>query len=138
MITLPRTLQRTRVVIALAAMLGVSSAAAQQAKSPAGYPDKPVRLIVTFAPGASNDILARLIGGKLGDEWGQNFVIDNRPGGGGAIGVSAVVKAAPDGYTLLLANSGPSVGAPMLAREPAYSPFDFTQIVYIGYAPLVI
>jgi tripartite-type tricarboxylate transporter receptor subunit TctC len=138
MITPPRKLQRTRVVLALAATLGVSSAAAQQAKSQAGYPDKPVRLIVTFAPGASNDILARLIGGKLVDEWGQNFVIDNRPGGGGTIGVNAVVKAAPDGYTLLLANSGPSVGAPMLAHEPAYSPFDFTQIVYIGYAPLVI
>ena len=101
----------------------------QQGKTAAGYPEKPVRLIVTFAPGASNDILARLIGGKLANEWGQNFVIDNRPGGGGAIGINAVVKSAPDGYTLLLANSGPSVGAPMLARESSYSPFDFTQIV---------
>lgn len=131
-------LQRTWLPGALAAAFGVWPAAAQQLKPAASYPEKPVRLIVTFAPGASNDILARLVGGKLADKWGQNFVIDNRPGGGGAIGVNAVVKAAPDGYTLLLANSGPSVGAPMLAREPSYSPFDFTQIVYIGYAPLVI
>ena len=134
-------LERILQVWSLAGILvtaGGMAAAAQPEKSATAYPVKPVRLIVTFAPGASNDILARLIGGKLADEWGQNFVIDNRPGGGGAIGVNAVVKSAPDGYTLLLANSGPSVGAPMLAQEPSYSPFDFTQIVYIGYAPLVI
>ena len=134
-------LERILQVWSLAGILvtaGGMAAAVQPEKSATAYPVKPVRLIVTFAPGASNDILARLIGGKLADEWGQNFVIDNRPGGGGAIGVNAVVKSAPDGYTLLLANSGPSVGAPMLAQEPSYSPFDFTQIVYIGYAPLVI
>src|SRR5688572_26412298 len=131
-----------RELFRLSAVLTLSLAAvtpgAAQKNAATDYPTRPVRLIVTFAPGASNDILARLIGGKLGDEWGQNFVIDNRPGAGGAIGVHAVVKAAPDGYTLLLANSGPSVGAPMLAQNPTYSPFDFTQIVYIGYAPLVI
>jgi len=131
-----RELFRLSAVLTLS-LAGVTPAAAQK-DAATDYPTRPVRLIVTFAPGASNDILARLIGGKLGDEWGQNFVIDNRPGAGGAIGVHAVVKAAPDGYTLLLANSGPSVGAPMLAQNPTYSPFDFTQIVYIGHAPLVI
>lgn len=131
-----------RKILLLSAVLTITVAAiapaAAQKNAAADYPNRPVRLIVTFAPGASNDILARLIGGKLADEWGQNFVIDNRPGAGGAIAVNAVVKAAPDGYTLLLANSGPSVGTPMLAQNPSYSPFDFTQIVYIGYAPLVI
>jgi len=121
----------------LAGLLATTDAFAQK-NAATDYPDRPVRFIVTFAPGASNDILARLIGGKLADAWGQNFVVDNRPGGGGAIGVNAVAKATPDGYTLLLANSGPSVGAPMLSLKPLYSPLDFTQIVYIGYAPLLI
>ncbi len=125
-------------ILSMLLLAALSAPALAQKNAATDYPNRPVRLIVTFAPGASNDILARLIGGKLADEWGQNFVIDNRPGGGGAIGVQAVAKAAPDGYTLLLANSGPSVGAPMLSLAPLYSPFDFTQIVYIGYAPLLI
>ena len=123
---------------ALAAMCAIAPAVAQQGNPAGSYPEKPVRLIVTFAPGASNDILARLIGGKLVDAWGQNFIIDNRPGAGGAIGAATVAKGVPDGYTLLLANSGPSVSAPMIAKEPLYGPRDFTSIVFIGYAPLVI
>jgi tripartite-type tricarboxylate transporter receptor subunit TctC len=111
--------------------------AAQQDRA-ADYPSRPVRLIVTFAPGASNDILARLIGGKLAEAGGQNFIVDNRAGAGGAIGASTVAKATPDGHTLLLANSGPSVGNPLLTKNASYSPRDFTNIVYIGYAPLVI
>lgn len=112
--------------------------AAQQQDRAAEYPNKPVRLIVTFAPGASNDILARLVAAKLADAWGRNFIVDNRAGAGGAIGAATVAKAAPDGYTLLLANSGPSVGNPLLTKNAGYSPRDFTNIVYIGYAPLVI
>ena len=121
-------------------MVGLAAALPAMAqKDPApGYPNKPVRVIVTFSPGASNDILARLIGGKLADAWGQNFLVDNRPGAGGAIGAATVAKGTPDGHTLLLANSGPSVGVPMLAKEPMYSPLEFTNIVFIGYAPLVI
>lgn len=123
-------------VVAAAAAWGLSGAAVAQ--DSAAYPDKPVRLIVTFAPGASNDILARLIAAKLTEAWGRNFIVDNRAGAGGAIGASTVAKSAPDGHTLLLANSGPSVGNPLLTRTAGYSPRDFTNIVYIGYAPLVI
>ena len=102
------------------------------------YPTRPVRWVVPFTPGASNDIIARLVGQKLGDAWGQQFVIDNRPGAGGAVGAETVAKANPDGYTLLLANPGPSVNTPLMLKRPLYRVEDFTNIVFIGYAPLII
>ena len=122
--------------VGIVAAVCAMAAGAQQGKGE--YPDKPVRVIVTFAPGASNDILARLIGAKFTEAWGQNIIVDNRPGAGGAIGATTVARANPDGYTLLLANSGPSVSNPMLTKGSPYGPRDFTNIVYIGYAPLVI
>lgn len=123
-------------IVAAAVACGMAGAALAQDR--AVYPERPVRLIVTFAPGASNDILARLIAAKLTEAWGRHFIVDNRAGAGGAIGAATVAKSAPDGHTLLLANSGPSVGNPLLTRTAGYSPRDFTNIVYIGYAPLVI
>src|SRR6266581_3019254 len=76
--------------------LGNRMAAAQ------GYPSRPVRLILGASPGGIIDILARLMGRWLSERLGQSFVIDNRPGGGGAIAIETVAKAAPDGYTLLM------------------------------------
>jgi tripartite-type tricarboxylate transporter receptor subunit TctC len=102
------------------------------------YPTKPVRWVVPFTPGASNDIIARLIGAKLGDAWNQQFIIDNRPGAGGAVGAETVAKATPDGYTLILANPGPNVNTPLMMKNPLYRVEDFTPVVYIGYAPLII
>jgi tripartite-type tricarboxylate transporter receptor subunit TctC len=101
------------------------------------YPDKPVRLVVPFAPGGT-DIIARLVGQKLVGVWGQQFVIDNRPGAGGAVGTEMVARAAPDGYTLLLTNPGPSIYNVLLRKKPPYAVSDFAPIVYIGYAPLIV
>jgi tripartite-type tricarboxylate transporter receptor subunit TctC len=109
-----------------------------QSEPPSAYPSRPVRWIVPFTPGASNDIIARLVGHKLGEAWNQQFVVDNRPGAGGSIGADTVAKAAPDGYTLLLANPGPSVNTPLMLKKPMYKVEDFTNIVFIGYAPLLI
>jgi len=92
------------------------------------YPDRPVRLIVPFAPGGGNDFLARLAGRKLGEALGQPFVIDNRAGGGGVIATGLVAKSAPDGYTLLLGFIGPLAIAPSLGRV-SYDPFrDFAAV----------
>jgi tripartite-type tricarboxylate transporter receptor subunit TctC len=126
----------TRRVGASLAMLAATAALA--AEPAANYPGRPVRWVVPFTPGASNDIIARLVGQKLGDAWGQQFVVDNRPGAGGALGAETVAKANPDGYTLLLANPGPSVNTPLMLKRPLYRFDDFTNIVFIGYAPLII
>lgn len=113
---------------------------AQSAGRAAGadYPARPVRWVVPFPPGASNDIIARLVGQKLTEAWGQQFVVDNRPGAGGSLGADTVAKAAPDGYTLLLANPGPNINNPLMRKDTPYKVRDFAPIVFIGYAPLII
>ena len=127
-----------RIEIAIAMATAVASTAVTAADTTSNYPNRPVRWIVPFTPGASNDIIARLVGGKLGEAFGQQFVIDNRPGAGGAIGAETVAKAVPDGYTLILANPGPSVNTPLMLKRSTYKVEDFTNIVFIGYAPLLI
>jgi tripartite-type tricarboxylate transporter receptor subunit TctC len=104
----------------------------------ANYPNKPVRFVVPFTPGASNDIVARLVAAKLGEAWNQQFIIDNRGGAGGLVGADTVAKAVPDGYTLLLSNPGPSVNSPLLAKNAPYKVDDFVPVVFFGYAPLMI
>lgn len=102
-----------------------------------GYPAKPVRLVVPFTPGASTDIVARLLGGKLAEAWGQQFVADNRPGAGGALGGEVVARAAPDGYTLMITNPGPSLNNIVLRKDPPYRFEDFSTIIFIASAPLI-
>ena len=117
---------------------GLLATAATAQNIAANYPNKPVRFVVPFTPGASNDIVARLVAAKLGDAWNQQFIIDNRGGAGGLVGADTVAKAVPDGYTLLLSNPGPSVNSPLLAKNAPYKVDDFVPIVFFGYAPLMI
>jgi tripartite-type tricarboxylate transporter receptor subunit TctC len=105
----------------------------------AAYPDKPIKIIVTFAPGGASDIVARVVGEQLGKILGQPVIIDNRPGAGGSVGGSTVAQAAADGFTLMLSNSTPvSIGPFALEKQP-YDPItDFTHIAAIGTAPCVV
>jgi tripartite-type tricarboxylate transporter receptor subunit TctC len=80
------------------------------------YPTRPVRIIVPLAPGAVNDITARLIGQWLSERLGQPFLIENRPGGGGNIGIEAVVRAPPDGYTLLVVGTAAAINATLFEK----------------------
>src|SRR2546422_5322888 len=97
------------------------------------WPTKPLRVIVTFSPGGSSDIVARLIAIPLQTELGQTVVIDNKPGAGGTVGALEAARAAPDGYTLLLSNSAPISISPAMQDEPRYDPVkSFTHVSYIG------
>src|SRR5579871_3216011 len=86
------------------------------------YPSRPVTVVVPFAAGGGNDILARLLAQHMGQALGQQFVIENRAGAGGTIGARAVAKAPPDGHTLMVAHSGVFAIAPALYADPGYDP----------------
>jgi len=113
--------------------LSVSSATAQN------YPTRQITLVVPFAPGGPADFLGRLIGQKMGEDLGQQLVIDNRPGANTIIGAQAVAKAAPDGYTLLMAIDGTLVMNPFLYSKLAYDPFkDFVPVSLVALVPSAV
>jgi tripartite-type tricarboxylate transporter receptor subunit TctC len=105
----------------------------------AAWPEKTIRIVVTFAAGGASDIVARVIGEQLGKKLGQSVIVDNKPGAGGSVGGTAVVQSPADGYTLMLSNSTPvSIGPFALEKQP-YDPLaDFTHIASIGTAPCVV
>jgi tripartite-type tricarboxylate transporter receptor subunit TctC len=110
--------------------LGAPSALAQE------FPTKPVRLITPFPPGGTTDILARITAHKLTQAFGQQVIVDNRGGGGGTIGVEAAARAAPDGYTILIAHIGPLSMAPALYPRLAYDQVkSFSPITLLATVP---
>jgi tripartite-type tricarboxylate transporter receptor subunit TctC len=124
-------------VVAMALSLAAGSAAAQQ-KSAAQqkYPIKPIRLVSPFAPGGGTDILARLLAPPVSEALGQTIVVDNRPGGGGSLGAGTVVRAEPDGYTLILVSGSFGANA-ALHNLPYDSVKDITPIILLGETGLV-
>jgi tripartite-type tricarboxylate transporter receptor subunit TctC len=121
-------------LIGLAALL--LAAGASDVASADTYPSRPIRLVVPFAPGGPADFLARLIGQKMGEDLGQQIVIDNRPGANTIIGAQLVAKADPDGYVLLMAIDGTLVMNPFLYSKLSYDAFkDFAPIALVASVP---
>ena len=105
----------------------------------ASWPARPVRVVVTFPPGGSVDVVPRIIAQRLAERWGQPWVFDNRPGAGGQIAVDIVLKAPADGYTLLVGPTGTMTVNPSLYRKLNYDPIrDFAPIVSLARAPMVL
>jgi tripartite-type tricarboxylate transporter receptor subunit TctC len=103
------------------------------------WPTKPVKIIVPFAPGGTADLLGRLMQQRLSEQLKASFIVENRPGAGGAIGSDLVAKAAPDGYTLVVSGIASHAIAPMLPRGTPYDPVrDFTHIALFGGPPAVL
>jgi tripartite-type tricarboxylate transporter receptor subunit TctC len=132
MLTLPLARALIPLMLACAAALVYTKAQAQD------YPTRAVRIIVPFAPGGSADVFGRFIAQKLQDSTGQNFIIDNRPGGGSVIGTDAVAKAPADGYTLLLMSNTHTVNESLIPSKPFVLMKDFVPIAPINYSDLVL
>ena len=124
-----------RFALALALLLAtpVALAAAAQTR----YPDRPIRFIVAFPPGASTDIVARIVSARLAESWGQNVVVENRPGAGGNIGAQTAVRANPDGYTILMNSSAIAVNV-SLYKNPGYRISDFIAVLQGPTTPNLI
>ena len=104
----------------------------------AAWPEKPIRIVVTFAAGGASDIVARAISEPLAKALGQTVIVDNKPGAGGTIGGLEVVRAAPDGYTLMLSNSTPTSIGPFTVPTKPYDPIkQFTHVAMLGVAPVL-
>ena len=103
------------------------------------YPVKPIRLIVPFAPGGANDIIARVVSQRLAEPLGQQVIVENRGGAGGAIGAELVARSPADGYILLLANPGPNAINPLLQPKTPYDPIkDFSMVTLMAVSPQVL
>ncbi|HSN40935.1 MAG TPA: tripartite tricarboxylate transporter substrate binding protein [Burkholderiales bacterium] len=118
---------------------GIAHAQSSAAGSKQGYPLRPVRLITPVTAGSAVDTVARVIGQKLADSWGQQVVVDNRVGANGIIGTEAAARSAPDGYTLYLGNDAVLAINPSMYRKLPYDPVrDFVPVMQVANIPLVL
>ena len=120
-------------------LVALDAAPISDALAQAAYPNKPIRIVVPYSTGGAPDILARLIGQKLGAALGQSTVIDNKPGAGGNLGADAVAKAPPDGYTLLMTTTATqSINQSLYASMPYDGIKDFTPVSLVAYTPVML
>ncbi|MDB5810531.1 MAG: hypothetical protein JWN94_2653, partial [Betaproteobacteria bacterium] len=123
----------TAIAVATSALTLAPSAAAQ------AYPVKPIRFVVPYAPGGNTDILARLLGQKLAEAWGQQVIIDNRAGAAGTVGAELVARSPADGYTLIMGSFGNIIVANSLYKNLKYDPLkDFASIALVSLPPGVL
>jgi tripartite-type tricarboxylate transporter receptor subunit TctC len=123
----------------MTALLASGLAGSRPALAQSAYPSRPVRIIVAFTAGGTTDILARAVAQRLGEKLGQPFVIDNKPGGGGNIGTAEAVRAAPDGYTLIVNSVGPMAINQTLYPKLPHDPLrDLAAVVQIADVPNVL
>ena len=123
-----------RVLLAALAAASIAPAAIAQP-----YPGKPIRMIVGFPPGGGTDVVARVIGQKLSEWYGQTVVVENRAGATGTIGADVLAKSPPDGYSLMMGHANSHAIAPNLMAKLPYDPIkDFAPVSYVGYVPNVL
>ncbi|MBM3359532.1 MAG: tripartite tricarboxylate transporter substrate binding protein [Betaproteobacteria bacterium] len=133
-----RTASATALTVAAAGLLLGADLAHAQAQAAQGYPTRPIRFLVGFAPGGFTDVMARAIAGKLTENWGQQVVVDNRPGASTTIATDLAAKAAPDGYTLLMMTDNFVTNPNLFTKLPYDSEKDFAPITLAALAPFLL
>ena len=131
-----RSLARCLIGACLLVASAIAPASAQE--DPAKYPSRPIHLIVGFAAGGGNDIIARVFGQKLSESLGQPVIVENKPGGGAIVATEYVAKSPPDGYTLLMSASGISINPAVYAKLPYDAVNDFVAVSELGSFPLIM
>src|SRR5918911_2252532 len=119
-------------LVLLLAFVCTSAFAQQQ------WPTRPVKLIVAYPPGGSSDLMARIVAAKFGDLWGQQVLVENKPGAAGAIGTDYAAKQPADGYSFMIANLGPAAVNPLLSSVPYNIEKDFIAVSQISQGPNVL
>jgi tripartite-type tricarboxylate transporter receptor subunit TctC len=122
--------------LVLAAAVAAAAIAGPASAQP--YPSKPVKLIVTYPPGGSSDLMARILAQKLQDAWGQPVVVESKPGAAGSIGMDYAKQQAPDGYSFVIGNLGPVTVNPLLSKVPYDSERDFVAVSLISTGPNIL
>ncbi len=131
-------MQNMLLALAAASLTACAGAHAASPGSGQAYPDRPLRILVPFTPGGSTDILARMIGQKLTDAWGQQVVVDNRPGGNGVLAAQLTAQANPDGHTLLMVAIGHAINPSLQKSLPYDTERDFTPLSLTAILPLLV
>jgi tripartite-type tricarboxylate transporter receptor subunit TctC len=127
-----------RIVRALVYVFGLLAALLGSAVLAQTYPSKPVRLIVTYPPAGSSDLMARILGQKLSELWGQPVIVENKAGAAGSIGMEYAAHQAPDGYSFVIGNLGPTVVNPILSKVPFDVERDFVPVSLIATGPNIL
>jgi len=129
---------RRRVAGGLFACAAVLAGLAPGLATAQAFPNKPVRLVVTYPPGGSSDLMARIMAGKLSELWGHQVLIESKPGAAGSIGMEFAARQAPDGYTFVIGNLGPAAVNPLISKVPYNMDKDFIPVMLTATGPNIM